>query len=345
VPALDGAELAIGQVNAAGGVNGRKFSLTKYDDQCLPTQSAVVAAKIISDPSIIGVIGPVCSTAAEAALPVYARGHVEVVGAGTSAPQLSTIALEHHYTFWLRLNPTDGPQGLQLATLAIKILHKKKIAFLYSSDDYGEGVLQYARPAVKELGGTIVASETYTPTTTKDFTPQLTKIAASGAQAIFLMGYYSDTAEAVSQFARAGISSSVTAIGTDSTAQVGFVPLAGKAANGVYLVPFYWATNPAPANAKFVKAYESKFHQLPNGNSVAAYLAVYAYQLALKEGATQKTLAVKMRALKFTGLTGPVAFNNAGDLKGSPGVVLRVENGKLVTIAGLTFLLERDLAS
>jgi len=339
---LRGKQLAVKEINAAGGVNGRKFVLTKFDDQCAPTQSAIVASKIISNPSFVGVIGPICSSAAEASLPVYARGHVEVV-ADVSAPKITDQVAKNHYKFFARLSPKDSAQGIAMATLAIKVLHKTKIAILYSTDDYGQGILQYAKPAVEKLGGTVVASETYTPTTTKDFTPQLTKIAGSGAEVILVIGYYADTGVAVSQLARAGVSPDVQIICPDSTAHEGFVPLAGSAANGALLIPFYWGSSPTPVNQKFVKAYTTMFHQTPNSNAVYGYEAVYAYAHALKAGATQATLAAKLRAVHFLAPTGQIAFDSGGDLKGAGGIILKVTDGKLLPDMTLTSQLDKAM--
>ena len=184
-----------------------------------------------------------------------------------------------------------------MATLAIKVLHENRVALLYSEDDYGEGLLQYIKPAIVKLGGTIVDTETFTPSTTKDFTAQLTKIAAAKPQAIEIMGYYSDTGIAVAQMARAGIPASVTRILPDSSAHPGFISLAGSAANGSVLLPFYYVNDPNPANVAFVKAFQARFHSLPDVNAVYGYDAMEAYIHAFENGATKASLAEKSAPL------------------------------------------------
>jgi branched-chain amino acid transport system substrate-binding protein len=341
---LDGERLAAEQINAAGGVNGRKISITRYDDVCEPTQAAVVASKIISDSSFTGVIGPVCSADVLSSLPIFSRTEIPVIAAGDSAPQITTLIHDKGYGFASRLSPQDSQNGPALAKLAVSLLGKKKIAILYSDDDYGQGLLASVKSTIATLGASIVASESYTPSTTKDFTPQLTKIASSGADALLLLGYYSDTGIAVGQLARAGVPSSVTVIGSDSTAQDGFLSLTGAAANGVYLVPFYSPQGPSEVNQKFVAAYEKAYKSAPTGNSVCGYEAVYAFANAIKAGGSGNGLAARIRAGNFEGPGGTVAFDQNGDLKGSPATVLKVVGGKFVADPKLTTALQQAIA-
>ena len=345
VSSLNGQRLAVDEINAAGGINGRKLALVQYDDLCEPTQAAIVASKIISNKSFTAAIGPVCSADALAALPIFARTGVPLIMAGDSAPQITAMVKEHGYTFATRLSPQDSQNGPELATLAIRVLHKTKIAILYSEDDYGQGVLAAAKSVISQLGGSIVAQESYTPSTTKDFTPQLTKIAGSGPDVLLLLGYYSDTGIAVSQLARAGVSPKVTVIGSDSTAQQPFVTLAGPAANGVYLVPFYSPNNPSAVNRQFVTAYEKAYGSAPTGNAVMGYQAVYTLANAMKAGGSSGDLAERIRAIDFEGPAGTVDFDANGDLKGNPATVLRVSDGKLVADQELTTALEKALKS
>jgi branched-chain amino acid transport system substrate-binding protein len=344
INSLDGEKLAAKEINAAGGVDGRKITITQYDDQCEPTQAAVVASKIISGGSFTGVVGPVCSADVLASLPVFARTKIPVIAAGDSAPQITTLIHDKGYDFASRLSPQDAQNGPALAKLAVSVLGKKKVALLYSNDDYGQGLLTSVKSTLTGLGASIVASESYTPSTTKDFTPQLTHIASSGADALLLLGYYSDTGIAVSQLARAGVSPSVTVIGSDSTAQDGFLPLAGSAANGAYLVPFYAPEGTTAVNQKFVAAYEKAYGSAPTGNSVCGYEAVYAFANAIKAGGSDSDLAAQIRAVNFEGPGGAVAFDTNGDLKGSPATVLHVVNGKFADDSQLTSSLQKAIA-
>jgi branched-chain amino acid transport system substrate-binding protein len=341
---LQGEQLAEEQINSAGGVNGRKFEISVFDDQCDATMSATVATRIISNSNFIGVLGPVCSGAALAALPVYARTKLEVV-ADVSNPVITQDVAKNHWNWFARLSQRDDAQSVAMATLAIRVLHERRVALLYSEDDYGEGLLQYIKPAIVKLGGTIVDTETFTPSTTKDFTAQLTKIAAAKPQAIEIMGYYSDTGIAVAQMARAGIRASVTRILPDSSAHPGFISLAGSAANGSVLLPFYYVNDPNPANVAFVKAFQARFHSLPDVNAVYGYDAMEAYIHAFENGATKTSLAQKIRSLDFVAPTGVVKFDPAGDLIGATKTVLKVVSGKMLLNQGLTTQLKAALGS
>lgn len=327
-----GVDLAAAQINAGGGIGGRPVEIKTEDDQCDPTQAATVASRIASDDAVFAVIGHVCSSATLAALPVYKRAGLSAVSPSSTSPSLTKQA----YDNFARIIPDDNTQAGQAADLAVKTLAKKRIAILFSSDDYGQGLDERAKAAVPEAGGEVVANETYTPTTTKDFTPQLTKIAQGKPDAILLLGYYNDMGTAVSQLPRVGLDG-VTLVAAAGVAQADYAKLGGKQAEGTYLLSYYDPASPLPANETFVKEFKAKYGDDPAEQAAYGYEVPFILKKAIEGGATKDDLITRVRGLTFDGPTGTSTFDPAnGNVVGKSGVVLRVKAGKLTLDPALT---------
>jgi branched-chain amino acid transport system substrate-binding protein len=328
---VKGVRLAVDEINSQGGASGKRFAIKTFDDKCNPTEAANVASRITSDRSIFAVIGHVCSSSTLAAMPIYRRAGLTVVSASSTAPNVT----KQGYANFSRTIPSDATQGAQLVEFAVKTLGKKRIALVYASDDFGQGLYGAAKPEVAKAGGELAGEVTYTPSTTKDFTPQLTRIAASRSEVIVMLGYYNDMGTMVSQLDRAGLSH-VTLLGCAGIAQPDYAKLAGKAGEGTYIISYYDPANPLPANQAFVRRFKDKFGTEPNEQAAYGYEVPFIYKAAVEQGATKETLGSAVRKVTYEGPTGKTRFADTGDVIGKSGVVVVVKNSRLVLDSRLT---------
>jgi branched-chain amino acid transport system substrate-binding protein len=331
----NGTELAVKEINAAGGIKGGTVVLDFLDTQCEPTQAASAAAKVASDPSYFAVIGDVCSGATMAAIPILARsGSTEISGDSTS-PKITAFVEKRHYTNFARTIISDTQQAEGMVKLARDVLRKTRVGILYASDDFGQPIFALQKKMLETGAAQLVDAETYTPSTTKDFTPQLTRLAAAKPDVILLDGYYNDAGTAVSQMARSGLSS-VTLIASEGIDQSGYMTLGGAATEGTYIFTDYSPDNTLPANVAFVRAYMAAYGVAPNEQAAYGYEIPFIFAKAIEAGATETTLAKTVKSMIFTGPTGTTRFDTDGDVVGKYGAVTIVRNGKMQFDEALT---------
>lgn len=326
----DGASLAEASINKAGGIDGKKMSLKFYDDKCEPSEGANVASRIVSDGSAFAVMGPVCSSAALAELPILQRAKLTDIAGDTTSPKLSG-----RFSNFARTIPSDAQEATEIVNLATKVLKKTKIAVLSASDDFGQPILAGITKGISGTSATIVDSETFTPTNTKDFTPALTKIASKHPDIVLLVGYYNDIGLAVSQFDSAGLKG-VPTVSTAGVDNPDFIKLAGTAAEGSTVFSYYNPDNVLPANKAFVSQFQAKYHRLPNEQAAYGYELPFVYKQAIEDGASKSNLIDKVKKVVYKGPTGTTKFQSNGDVAGKAGVVLTVKNGKFVIDQALT---------
>jgi len=320
------AELAVREINENGGIDGRDLVLETYDDRCEPTDAANVAARIASDSSVVGVVGHVCSSATLAALPIYERAGLTVVSGSSTSPRITE---DGGYPNFSRTVPNDAQQGIDAALLAGELLGAKRLAVLYASDDYGQGVLENFLATVPDTGAEVVAQETYTPTQTRDFSAQLTAIKSADADALLLIGYYDDLGTAVTQLTAAGLED-VTIICSAGLAQAPFAELASVEIPGSYMLGYYDSARDTPENRAFADAFTQAYDDAPTLDAVYAYEAVFVYAQALEDGATAENMSEMVRAVTLDVATGRIEFDDSGNNSAARGVIQTIEDGAFV---------------
>ena len=325
IETMNGVRLAVEEINAAGGIDGKQIKLIEYDDQCDPTPAATTANQIISDKSIVAVVGNVCSSATLAQMPILGRVGMPVIAATASSPALSAKGYEN----FARIIPNDDIQGAASIDLGTKVLGYKRLAVLYPSDDYGQALLEIAKREAAASGAEIVAAETYVTGSTNDFSSVLANIAAADPDALFLAGYYADMGAAVSQSIRAFGGKDIALLANAQTQVPEYVALAGKAAEGTWVTNVYDVNNPSPGNQAFVKAYTEKFDAEPGVQAAAGYDNIYVLKQAIEDndGSTENLMSA-IRASEHAGAMGTISFNENGDNTGGSLVVLQLKDGE-----------------
>ena len=327
IETMNGVRLAVEEINAKGGIGGKQIALSEYDDQCDPTPAASAANQIISDTSVVAVIGNVCSSATLAQMPIFRRVKMPVLAATTSSPQLTAKGYEN----FARIIPNDDLQGLGTVDLGTKVLGYKRVAVLYPSDDYGQALLGIAKKAAAGGGAEIVAAETYVTGSTNDFSSVLANIAAANPEALFLAGYYADMGAAVSQSMRSFGDKKIALLANAQTQVPEYVSLAGAAAEGTWVTNVYDVTNSSKENQVFVAAYTKKFNAQPGVQAAAGYDNIYVLKQAIDDnkGSTDNLMPM-IRATTYSGAMGKISFDKNGDNVGGALVVLRLTGGKWV---------------
>lgn len=310
VSVKQGAEIAIDEINAAGGVKvGDKTLQLKLEfaDDEASGDTAMSAYNSLMDKGIQALLGTVTSGAGLAiAETTDADGIFQITPSG-SAQDLTA------YDNAFRLCFTDPVQGVTMAHYAVETLGLTKIAVIYNNaDEYSTGVMQAFVDEVGKIGGEIVATEAFV-TDAVDFTTQLTSIKGTDAQIIFVPAYYQDAAYITTQAAELGID--LPFIGSDGWDGVLAKVVDPSVLEGaVFLSPFF-ATDPDPAIQSFTKKYQEKYNAVPDQFAADGYDSVYVIKAALeKAGSTESADLIKaMTEIEVDGLTGSVTFDASGE--------------------------------
>ena len=200
-------QIASDEINATGGILGRQIEVVYEDDQCAGAQAANAISKLINTDKVVAVLGGACSGATLAAAPIAEQNKIPELSYCSTNP---TISKAGDYIF--RNVPSDFFQ----ANFAAKFLvdkGMKNVALLYTKDDYGQGLDNAFKDALTKTGGTLVAEESFDPTS-KDLRPQLLKIKVAKPQALYFIGYTAPTIAGLKQAKELGLT--VPALGADA---------------------------------------------------------------------------------------------------------------------------------
>lgn len=319
---VKGIELAIDQANATGGIDGRKVTLSIEDDQGNPKDAATVAQRIVSDDNIMAVIGHWNSSATLAALPIYNKAGIPVVADAINRK----ISGASPWSF--RVSVTDLREAQQLADYIVNQLGHKKIAVLYSNNDYGQGLLAAFSDALAEDGIQLAAQEAYLDGTT-DFTPQISNLQLAEPEVIFIAGYYREGALILQQAQRLGFD--VPVVGADGFTTPELIKFGGASVEGVIFPGFYFPDGERyPGSLEFVDAYKAKYGEEPETYAALAYDATNMVLTAMKEsGVSRQAIRDHLEKMDgFSGVTGKHKFDSNHDTE-VPIILLTVKDGKI----------------
>ncbi|MET0657236.1 MAG: ABC transporter substrate-binding protein [Steroidobacteraceae bacterium] len=319
----NGVTMAFEEINAAGGVLGKKFKVLVEDDQSKPEEAATAVTKLISQDRVVAVIGEVASSRTLAAAPIAQASRVPLISPASTNPRVTEVG---DYIF--RVCFIDPFQGSVMAKFAANSLKLKKVAVLYDvRNDYSVGLRNFFSETYKGLGGQIVGEQSYSEGDS-DFRAQLTQLKSLAPEAIYVPGYYTEVGTIARQARELGIT--VPLMGGDGWDSPKLVEIGGKAIEGSYLSNHYSVDDPSPAIQKFVSSYKTKFGAVPDALAGLAYDAAYVLADAMKRAGTTDGAKVRdaIAATKgFVGVTGTITIDkNRNAVK--PAAVLKVTGGK-----------------
>jgi branched-chain amino acid transport system substrate-binding protein len=328
VSELHAARLAVDQINAAGGINGRTLRLRVADDSGTENGAVVAAQKLHDDRAVVAVVGHVGSSTTIAAAPIYGGGGapVTVVSPTASSPGVSTTS-----PWVFRVCPSDASYGPALARFAWGRLGARRIGILYLNDDYGRGVRASFANEFTRLGGVVVEEDPFL-SSTPSVEPYLSRMRARGVTALMLGADVSAAGLVLRDLRSLGLPWPV--VGSD--AMVG-IEAQATLAEGVHLSTAYLADNPGDKNAAFVLDYfRATKGERPNYVAGLTFDAVRLLAQAISAvGPDRRAIRDYLAAVggqrpAFEGVTGRIAFDSTGDVPAKPVAMAVVRAGRLV---------------
>ncbi len=330
---VDGIMMAFDEINAAGGIDGKKIIPVQIDNKSDSAESTSVATRLMTQEKVVAQLGPATSGDFMATIPVAMQNQVPIISASATADKGVTVDDKgnvNEYVFRLCFN--DSFQGVTMANFAFTNLEGKKAVIIKdNSSDYGKGLAENFRTTFENLGGEIVAEEGYVAKD-KDFNAILTKIKGQAFDVIFIPGYYQEAGLIIKQARDLGIDAPV--LGADGFDSPVLLELAGAdALNDVYYSNHYSSLDKDPLVQEFIAAYKEKNGTEPNAFNALGYDLGKFIADAIKRSGSQDPVAIKdaLKATKgFQGVTG--AFDMGEDHNPvKSAVVIGLENGAQAT--------------
>lgn len=305
VSSVEGIELAIEQINAAGGINGKKIKPIKYDCKSDPAEATTLATKLMTQDKVLAVLGPATSGPFLAEIPVANENKVPVMSGSTTADKV-TVDEKGVKEYAFRICFIDSFQGTSMARYALeKLGAKKAVIIMDSSSDYGKGLAANFVKTFEDGGGTIVAQEAYVTNDT-DFNAILTKIKGQDFDVIFIPGYYNEAGLIIKQARAQGIDATI--LGADGFDSPVLLELAGaEALNNVYFSNHYSSLDKDPKVVKFISDFKAKYNKEPDAFNALGYDLVFfaADAISRAEELTGESVKDALEATtNFSGVTG-----------------------------------------
>ena len=319
----DGTALAVDDLNAAGGVLGKKIELITEDDQSQAGQPSIDVRKLISDDGVVAILGEVASSRSLEAAPICQQAHIPMISPASTNPRVTEVG---DYIF--RVCFIDPFQGTVMANFATKTLKLKTAAvFTDMTSDYSMGLAKFFKQRFIANGGKIVADEKYNGGD-KDFSAQLTAIKAANPDGIFIPGYYTEVGLIAIQARQLGLN--IPLFGGDGWEGAPLIPIGGAALEGTYFSTHFTPQDTTPMVQDFVKKYEARYNATPDAMAALGYDSLMILADAIKRAGTTAGPAVRdaLAATKdFPGITGKITIDKDRNAS-KPAVILEVKNGK-----------------
>jgi branched-chain amino acid transport system substrate-binding protein len=328
---VNGLQLALEDINKAGGVLGRPVELHIEDNQSTNPGTVLAFSKLFTDPAIKAIVGPIASTHIQAASPAIAKAGIPTMIGGTD-PSLTRV--NNKWVF--RARPNDLYSSKVIADFGVNTLKLKKWAIIHATDAFGQGGAKALTEALQGLGVTPVLDQGYT-SNAQDFMPIVLAIKRSGAD---VLGTYmtvpADQAIFAKQLKQLGVN--VQWVGSPTTAAVTTRNLGGEALYGTYAVADFNA-EANDAAREFTKRYKERYGFYPDNFASWAYDSLHILALAMNNAKSAEPEAIRKAILAingYKGLEGTYQFDSRGD--GLHGYnVVKNDGGKIVFIKRVDF--------
>ncbi|RTD86609.1 hypothetical protein EJO68_26750 [Variovorax atrisoli] len=326
-----GVELAVAEINAAGGVLGKPLEVVFEDDQGDNPNGAINAVNKLMQVSKVPVmIGPHYSVTQMATQKTYCNGKVVSLTGGTS------VAITHSgCNYVIRTRSDDDVQAKALIAYAQKELKAgEKTAIFYANDDFGKSGQARVVAQMASLGLKPVAVESHNPSD-KDYSAQLAKLQKAGAELVILWAHDTDAALILRQAKQFGLPFKFAGAVLSEEA---FLKLAGSAAEGSMSASYFVPTDPNPAVQAFVKKYEAKYRMAPDVWSATYYDATILAARAINEARSPDVEKIReaFSRVSYSGLLADYKCDKAGDCNRQVNIV-EIKGGQPVVRSVVKF--------
>jgi branched-chain amino acid transport system substrate-binding protein len=301
-----GAEMAVADINAAGGVLGQQMRLITADDFCDPGQAVAAAQKLVGD-GVVLVVGHYCSGASIPASKVYEASGVVQISPGSTNPLLTEQGRANVF----RVIGRDDTQGIVAGNYLADHWGDKKIAILHDGTTYGKGLADETRKQLNKRGVTEAIYEAYTPAK-NDYSTEMGALKAANIAVAYVGGYHAEVALMVRAARDRGYT--VQLVSGDGMATEEFALIAGPAAEGT-LFTFPADARRNPEAASVVERFRAENFE-PAGYTLLSYAAVQAWSQAVEGAGSLELQAViaSLRGNQFDTVLGRIDFDDKGDL-------------------------------
>ena len=306
-----GAELAVEQVNAAGGINGRDLELVVYDDQASPKESAPLAAKLVTQDGVVAGISGSYSGATRAAATIYQENATPYISAYAVHPDITRSG---DYVF--RTSFMGEVQGRAGAKLVGEMMGKKRVSVITLANDFGKSLEAGFKEKAADFGIEILGEYDYS-IKDREFGPIVSKVKAESPDAIYASGYFFTAGPLVSQLREAGID--VPIIGQEGYDGEMFIKIAGPAAEGVIITTSLDRDSTEPLAQAFIKGFQAKAGYPADMVSASTHTAVLVLAAALKQvdPSDKAALRAAIASTSINAATGNISFNKLGEVRKS----------------------------
>lgn len=310
-------ELAVKEINEAGGINGRQLNVIYEDGSCDSKTASNAGQKLINVDKVTAIIGGLCSGETLAVAPTAEANKVVMIAYGSTAPKVSDAG---DYIF--RDVPSDDFQGKYAANFIYNTLGKKKAAVLYAVTDYTEGLAKTFSDEFKKLGGEVALTDTFLQDS-RDLRAQMTKVKNSGADVLYFSSYTEAAVVGFKQAQELGLTMQI--VGPESFSDPKTVTAQGT--DGMlYTVPV--AKESDAFKTKYF-AFAGKSDNLPVYAS-QTYDAVNLLAMIMKKvGTNPEAIKNELYNVKdYEGASGKIGFDQNGDITSAEYQVMKVMSGK-----------------
>ncbi len=313
----NGVQLAVDQYNAKN--SDCKVTIADFDSQGDPTQAPGLAKKAIDDKTIVGIVGPAFSGESKAADPLFNEAGLVTITPSATNPALA----ENGWKTFFRALGNDNTQGPAAAKYIKDTLKSTKTFVIDDASEYGKGLADIVR---KDLGAQLIDSDSIQVKQT-DFGPSVTKVKASGADALFFGGYAPEAAPLVKQLRDAGWKG--TFVTDDGVKDQSFVDNAKSSAEGTIITCPCAPPDTAP---DFAAAYKKAFNVDANTYSGEGFDSAQILLDGIAAGKDRSTMVDFVKAYDKQGVTKQLKFDAKGESSAVKVYAYKVENGQIVSL-------------
>jgi branched-chain amino acid transport system substrate-binding protein len=322
IDAVNGAKLAVDEINLQGGVLGHPLNLVVKDTESQSERIGAVIGELIDSDKVAALLGEITTDCTLVAAPIAQEREIPMITPGATNEKVTAAG---NYVF--RVCYTDAFQVGVMAKFADSLEVEKAAILFDESSSYGSGLRDAFKADFVRHGGSIVAEESYRAGDV-DFSAQLNAIKLKNPDSIFLPGYYTDVALIIKQARQLGIEAPF--LGTDGWDSAELLKIAGPAVNNSYFVCHFSSEHLSDRAKPFNEAYRAKFESAPPPLAALTYDSVWLVADALKRAGSAEPAALRdaLAGTKdFSGVTGTITMDQERNPK-KPAIVIRVQDGK-----------------
>ena len=318
-----GVQMAVEEINAAGGIDGRPLLVIVEDTQSKAGESATVVRKLITRDHVVAIIGEGASGRCLEGAPIAQRAGIPVVSPAATNPKVTEIG-----DCIFRVCFTDPFQGTVMAKFAHETLNVRRVGLLSDvASSYSVGLAGYFRRRCAIDGMEIVGEQKFSGGD-KDYRAQLTAIKAARPDALFVPAYYGDAGLILLQARQLGLT--IPVLGGDGFEAPELVQIAGAAADGAFFPVHFSTSDTSPRSRGFIERYTQRWQKAPTGVSALGYDALNLIADAIRRGKSAEPKAIRAAlaaTTAFEGITGRIDMDPERNAR-KPASIVRVEGGQ-----------------